>query len=383
MITKDECIKQLLALFDKNVSIDKLDNAANSVLKNKKIILYGGGNGAATFITFVVKQYGYNVSAIIDEKITEEKSWMNYPAYSPRRYLPTTEEKENSVVVITVGNKAAKSEIYQSMSRKGFKKILFATDVIEYHLHYTPKEYKRSSHDFFHGQKQNITDCYNLLGDEKSKMIYNAFLGTYRYKKILPIPNQMPKFQYFPEDLKLNKGYSRVINCGSFRGDTIEQLNLQHGKNSAIACFEPDSQNFKCLTDYLMSEPDRLSSSVIAFPCGVFNDEEQLKFNSALTNSAIKYDGNAIIQCVALDHVLPNFKPTFISMDIEGAEPDALRGAENLIKKNSPDLAICVYHAPNHIWDIPIYLNKLGVKYKYYLRNYTGYTSETVLYATS
>ena len=64
------------------------------------------------------------------------------------------------------------------------------------------------------------------------------------------------------------------------------------------------------------------------------------------------------------------------------AELEALKGAEMLIKVNKPDLAICVYHAPNHIWDIPLYLESLRSGYKYYLRNYTSLISETVLYAT-
>ncbi len=70
-------------------------------------------------------------------------------------------------------------------------------------------------------------------------------------------------------------------------------------------------------------------------------------------------------------------------MDVEGAELEALKGAETLIKQNKPDLAICVYHTPNHIWDIPFYLEGLGLGYKFCLRNYTSFISETVLYAAT
>jgi len=69
-------------------------------------------------------------------------------------------------------------------------------------------------------------------------------------------------------------------------------------------------------------------------------------------------------------------------MDIEGAEPEALVGAKNMICKYLPDLAICVYHSPNHLWEVPLYLNDLNIGYKFYLRNYTGFSIETVLYAT-
>ncbi len=69
-------------------------------------------------------------------------------------------------------------------------------------------------------------------------------------------------------------------------------------------------------------------------------------------------------------------------MDIEGAELEALKGTETLIKKNKPDLAISVYHAPNHIWEIPLYIESLKQGYEFYLRNYTSFTHDTVLYAT-
>jgi len=68
-------------------------------------------------------------------------------------------------------------------------------------------------------------------------------------------------------------------------------------------------------------------------------------------------------------------------MDIEGAELDALKGAENTIRESLPDLAICLYHSPSHLWEIPLFISSLG-DYKFHLRNYTSFISETVLYAS-
>ena len=70
-------------------------------------------------------------------------------------------------------------------------------------------------------------------------------------------------------------------------------------------------------------------------------------------------------------------------MDIEGAELEALKGEEKTIQANRPDLGICVYHSPSHLWEIPLYLHGLGVGYRLYLRNYTSFTGETVLYAAA
>jgi hypothetical protein len=79
--------------------------------------------------------------------------------------------------------------------------------------------------------------------------------------------------------------------------------------------------------------------------------------------------------------VFKNEKITFIKMDIEGSEPQALSGAEEIIKKQKPKLAICVYHKPEHLWEIPLYLKKIVPEYKIYIRHHTPLEYETVCYA--
>jgi len=126
-----------------------------------------------------------------------------------------------------------------------------------------------------------------------------------------------------------------------------------------------------------------IADDVILFPCGVFNCDKHLFFSSGNAfNSGVSEKGDISIQGVAVDHVIPGFRPTFICMDVEGVEPEALRGAENILRQSKPDLAICVYHSPNHIWDIPLFIDSLDLGYKFYLRNYTSFLSETVLYGT-
>ncbi len=55
-------------------------------------------------------------------------------------------------------------------------------------------------------------------------------------------------------------------------------------------------------------------------------------------------DGNVVVECIPIDDLAPAADPTFIKMDIEGAELDALAGARRSIQTHRPILSISVYH---------------------------------------
>ncbi len=67
-------------------------------------------------------------------------------------------------------------------------------------------------------------------------------------------------------------------------------------------------------------------------------------------------------------------------MDIEGAELAALEGAQGLICKHKPALAICVYHRPTDFWDVPRKVLSMYDGYSVYLRHYTESIYETVMF---
>jgi hypothetical protein len=73
--------------------------------------------------------------------------------------------------------------------------------------------------------------------------------------------------------------------------------------------------------------------------------------------------------------------PTFIKMDIEGAEKEALRGAKGVIKRNKPKLAICAYHKPEDVYVLPQAIMAIRDDYRFALRQHVDGLWDTVLYA--
>ena len=72
---------------------------------------------------------------------------------------------------------------------------------------------------------------------------------------------------------------------------------------------------------------------------------------------------------------------TYIVIDIEGAEHNALLGARQTIARWKPKMAVCVYHRREDLFDVPLLLKSFAPTYKFYLRHYTSNQTETVLYA--
>ncbi len=83
----------------------------------------------------------------------------------------------------------------------------------------------------------------------------------------------------------------------------------------------------------------------------------------------------------SIDNVCWEDKVTFIKLDIEGSELEALRGAEKIIRRDKPRLAISIYHKPQDYFEIPLYIRGLVPEYKLYIRHHKFNKNDTVLYA--
>jgi hypothetical protein len=100
------------------------------------------------------------------------------------------------------------------------------------------------------------------------------------------------------------------------------------------------------------------------------------------SSAGIATDGELEVQVAPLDELLErDIVPTYVKMDIEGAEPDALRGAHATVTAHRPTLAICVYHVQDHLWSLPLAVAALVEDYRFVLRRYLTDCWEVVLYA--
>lgn len=230
----------------------------------------------------------------------------------------------------------------------------------------------------------SIRKTWSLLSDDTSRGEFLAQIHWRLDPEYDQIPEQAKHEIYFPPDLiKLNEA-EVFVDCGAYDGDTVRSLLRQtKGNFNKLFAFEPDPANYKKLEDLIASLPHDISRRIETSEIALGRQSEKLYFEAqGVASSFLSSNGSIQIQSESLDFLIADELPTYIKMDIEGAEIDALIGAYELISKHLPILAISVYHHQDHIWSIPLMIHSLSNEYKFYLRRYTArFLDDLVLYA--
>lgn len=189
-------------------------------------------------------------------------------------------------------------------------------------------------------------------------------------------------WQYF--DMFQPSSHEIFVDAGAYDGKTSKDfLQWCQGKYDGIYMFELDpNMNRICFSNIGVDD-----NRIHFIGKGCWNQNTTFNVTNSQNSSHIIEDtdncnGTWAYVCT-LDSELENIPVTFIKMDIEGAEMNALQGAEILIKNFHPKLAISVYHNIEDMVKIMTYLSDLNPGYQFYLRHYSAHQWETVLYAIS
>lgn len=169
-----------------------------------------------------------------------------------------------------------------------------------------------------------------------------------------------------------------AVDGGACWGDSSIYF-AKHAEH--VYAFECMPSNLKIMQTNLEMNPD-LAQKVTVYPKAIWDRPgEKLIFLDSGPGSTSSGEPSGIeVETGTIDDLVPG-PVDFIKMDIEGAEPRALAGAEQTIRRDKPQLAISVYHDVSHFASIPAWIDDLGLGYKFYLDHFTIHAEETVLFA--
>lgn len=345
-----------------------------------EIVLYGAGTAAADVMR-VLQARGVRIRGVLDAK-SARMDLLGVPVSRPDAACWSTNDRRVLPVVIGIFNAFVDvPALTEQLRTLGWSTIV---DFVELHA-LLPEALgdrywlTKRDHPLRHSEKIATTD--RLWADEASRLAYRGLLRFRATGDRLGLFRPDCARQYFAADVPAWSAPLRFVDCGACDGDTIRQMKTLGVDIEAVAAFEPDARNFATLA----GELETLAHSgvtTLAWPCGVAGATRQLRFRGDHgAGSALAADGEQVVQCVSIDESLAGFSPNLIKMDIEGAEADALSGARRTIERHRPGLAVCVYHRPSDLWELPALVASWNLGYNLYLRCHQHNDFDVVLYA--
>lgn len=331
-------------------------------------------NGARPKYVYGRSEYGRSIADAVEidgfiDDFTAETDWVGKPI------VPAVDVPDDALVVIAVvicsplvAEKKARQFQFESLDYYSFFRHAG--------LDLKPIEFWGGFEADFSENRSKYDWAYGLMSDKASRdQFYN--LVNFRLSFDLDYMrgfSVLPQQQYFEEFVGLREEGESFVDIGGFDGFTSEEFRKRCPRCRRIHFFEPDADN-------LASAKARLgeSETVRYYPMGVMDRKETLHFSSQGSSSKVDAGGDVTIHVDRLDALLQE-PVTFIKMDIEGVEGQAIDGALETIARDRPRLAISAYHRADDFWQIPEQILSIREDYRVYLRHYTEGFTETVLY---
>jgi FkbM family methyltransferase len=232
---------------------------------------------------------------------------------------------------------------------------------------------------------EQFEEAYASLADAFSKKVFINVLNAKISGNFDLYMEIMSKTEYFDDDVVLLSENEVFLDVGAYKGNAVLEFarKTQNKYDGIIAC-EPDQQTRAALQTVLEKNNIR---KVEIHNKGLWNQHEIMHFSDGREGGSRIAEGSAAtfptnsIEVDTIDSILSGGRVTYISMDIEGAEHNAILGAKQTIKKWKPKMAVCVYHKREDLFDLLLLLKSFVPEYKFHMRHYTENQTETVLYA--
>ena len=202
----------------------------------------------------------------------------------------------------------------------------------------------------------------NVPSDLRDTIIRGIKLGRYLYKDVSPVNKEC------------------VIDGGAYNGDT-SSIFACLSPNAKIWAFEPFDSSYKEL-----QEVASIFKNILPVKKALWKESTMLFVeDNGFDDESVRISGSGDlkVEAVSVDDFFhgENSLLDFIKLDVEGAEIEVLNGAYCTIKDSKPQLAVSIYHSPEDLWRIPLWIKDNFPKYKLYIDHKDPSILETVCFA--
>ena len=345
------------------------------------LVLFGAG-GLGGRVLECLRRDGIEPACFADNNPAKQGKNVNgLQVFSPEEAIRKFHDASFVVTIRSPGHGYRDSQ--RQLLNEGCERVLPVLPVLWKYRERLLPHYGLDRPEFFLAHTREMRRAFSLLADGESRRLFTALLRMRMRADLESLPLPSPSDQYFAEGVVRLSHNEFFVDCGTYDDDTIRSfLARRRGSFRRILAFEPDPANGEVLCRYVESLPIETRSRITIRQEAVGACRGRVQFNSTGSGgSSISEEGCIEVDVVSLDEVFGNDCPTFIKLDVEGAEQDALAGARDVIRRFRPLLAVCVYHRPDDLWRIPLYLQAMDAGYRFHLRAHENDGLDTVLYA--
>ena len=342
------------------------------------VVLWGAGE-VAWYILSYLRQHGIEPMCFCDNDPSKQGTrYLGLPVYSYDVIKEEFAHIGGRYQIVVATGVQYKEPIFSQLARAHEQNPVW-------YLHGYEVCGEKIRYSYVYENISFFEEAYASLADEFSKKVFvnviNAKLaGNFTfYEKI------MSPMVYFDADLIELSETEVFLDVGAYRGDAIiDFFRRTQGKYERIIAFEPDPKTRSILMDIIAINK---IGNVEVHSKAAWNKHDVLMFHDGREGgSRIPENSGPVlphnqIEVDSIDSILQGRRVTYIAMDIEGAEHNAILGAEQTIKKWKPKMAVSVYHKREDMFDILLLLKSFVPDYKFYLRHYTNNQTDTILYA--
>lgn len=342
--------------------------------ETRPIYLYGMGDGAVKILN-VFQQYDIKISGIFaSDDFVRGHSFMGFKVMKLSEIEAICDD-----FVIVLAFAVGREPMYRNIMELAKKHTLYAPDV--------PVVVDGSlfTLDYCKKYENQIQTVYDMLMDKKSKDTFEDVINFRLSGKIEYLDkNIATREEVFTDIIKLSNNET-YVDLGAYNGDTIlEFLETTSNQYNRIIGLEPNSKNFKRLIKNTVNV-----ENLEVYNYASWNKKDTLLFSSGAGRmSTIQNDTSNVkvkeVQAINVDSLFENSAdmPTFLKMDVEGAEKNTIIGCQNIIK-NGCKMAVSLYHRNEDIFSIPLQIHDLNKNLKFYIRKQLYIPAwETNLYCT-
>lgn len=348
-----------MIFFNKFPKLDLWQYLASS---DKKIVMYGMGNGADKILA-VCERYGIEIAdffasdGFVRGHSFHGKTVLSYSAVKEKYGA------ENVIVLLSFGSSLP--DVLELIKKVDSECETYAPDV-------PVCEGEIFNHEFFNSHKNEIERVYSLLSDGESRKIYeNVILYKLTGRLCYLFDAECEKDESY--SLLGAENFRSAADLGAYNGDTVRELLGYSPKIEKIYAFEPDRRNFRKLSEYCESFEG--SVSLLPVNAAAWSEDTTLIFGGeGNRNSGVfaprKTAKSVEVEARALDSLLSGERVDYIKYDVEGAEREAIEGSRETILSHRPALLVSAYHKSEDIFALPLQIHALRPDYKLYYRRY-------------